>query len=1675
MSNFSRRILSFFIVFLSFFFAITFKTSVFAELGTGSIAPSLSGGSGNIYNGGYWNYYKIKNAKSSYTFPGYSGTVAGTGNGFTIGNTCNGYDGIYVLQVAGSSGGPRHSNGIWYSWGARQVGETWAGNQTTAQTGGCTELVANKGLVVRGSASSSGTCTGRRRPIGTPAGLDWQFGKSGQGFDTMKALYTQFYNDTPNKTGLMAPDTAFSMASPLTWFCGEVLPNVEDPPDPPPPDRVAKFSGSITITGSNGLSCTKSGNDYNCVGNGTQETFNMVRQFKVWRTDGLSIPGAGAKIAVGSDTVAVSQATSGGLTPTLIAGTYTASNPYTITGSSAVDKGNGVKLAQGAGGSLTIPYGKSAKFCFKLVYSGTATYASPYAAANRKSGTWASDINVCANVSNPAPKTATFGGSIEIAGSNGLTCSKITNSNDYNCVGNGFKTSFNMTRTFKVWRTDSDTSLNSVAGSSIAIGSDSVGLSRSSITTTAAGGTCPSSSYKTNSGTARCIIATNKQFSVQGSSAVDKGGGLKLDSGTAGNITIPYGKTGKFCFTMIYSNSSVYSSPYGAGNRVGGSWPNPSNNNYDIIVCANVSNPEKIPVTFSGAVSINADSRLFTTDNQNYVGDGVNTSYKADRIYKVTRTDSRREVASAVSTFTPCIYSDFSRCAGEVTNTKDLGVGQYDTKTYTKASYSIPLDTTKLSTCLNLKYQNKVYYDPPSYTTKLSTNATETTTSKCFYFTNPKEVSSYSYTSSASLNEHDRLVRSNSDKDGRINNTERNDKNVPVYKYPTSSDYYATFTHTVKRTANTTYKDYGGSDTTYASYKVQEQWNDGNWTDISGASGNKTFTVNNSAQTVYTNTSLKIDTMNQNNRGKYTKYCQRLVYSSTSSSPRGSNRNVNNTVFSSSTGTAVCVTLKNPDYKEYETPDWNTTGDQTNQTMQTRRKHLIDIVPNDPAINQITGAVKVGNTYQIKDYNVTAVFDHSFAREDRRNLTSSASAYSFDESLSGNNYDVTGVGTWTGGKILFSTQNGSMYNNRNSNVTTEYLSEEFTKLSSASRYSGPINRYPYPNSSTRYGMTFSASAWNVHDPTSWNTVNHLPAKGKNTTGRTNTSFGYSSSNNIVAAGLTYTLKRNTNVNPYGWYTKYADVMRREVYYTRNSNGTLSTTINDNISGSYMYDRTILKDAKATQRTTADGKSGETVTTFERKYNYKITNITSSTTSDNVVNSLQSIDPQFTISVTRDDGHTDLTGDNARTYITDMNSTATLYIYTVSESSTAGTSLDGLVNSGVGDMNALLNQYKNNGTVTGSRSQPITVSRTSRGVYTASEYTVQVRPDAIAVDNLPVGTKFCVALDMTNRSSTSTEHFHSNSYCVNVGKNPNAHILGSGVGASGNISTSLTTVPISGKVNRFGSWTDLTAIANGKISNFSSGRGIAKKRETNDRIPCGVSSLTIANDNCEGSANRPGGASIELTSSMLSKLVARFANGDSATAIISDGAMEVNAETFSSRGINAGSVGFNGVILETRPVFIYSKSSITVKTDIKNFLYNEGVLVSGNSVPQVIIAAEGDIKVEEGVSRLDAWLIAGGNVDTCIRSSGGTYEIGRSNNDENLSASYCEQQLTITGPVVGKNISLKRTYGADSYDNTLEAGAEIVDLNGSAFLFGANASMNNAQPKTTYVKTLAPRY
>lgn len=287
-------------------------------------------------------------------------------------------------------------------------------------------------------------------------------------------------------------------------------------------------------------------------------------------------------------------------------------------------------------------------------------------------------------------------------------------------------------------------------------------------------------------------------------------------------------------------------------------------------------------------------------------------------------------------------------------------------------------------------------------------------------------------------------------------------------------------------------------------------------------------------------------------------------------------------------------------------------------------------------------------------------------------------------------------------------------------------------------------------------------------------------------------------------------------------------------------------------------------------------------------------------------------------------------------------------------------------------------------------------------------------------------------------------------CRTIAKKPSAAAWNGGVLTNGGITASTSprilgiseTGPQAASPNQFnfvyGSWSEYLAVI-GKNSNlFASGDMFSRGSNSRDELT--NSPLTIANS---GSV---GGSGITTSQALRTRLESYLMNHP--TSSLSD----VYTPSTTTKIVTTGSINIDRDIIY--PAQNYSN------------IYQ---------LPQNVIFVNGDVTIEPGVRRIDAWIIATGNINTCkVRESNKATATVAVNYNRDTT---CDQQLVFNGPVMAGSVSLNRTYGSDPKTGSDRyVPAEIFNLSAGTYLWAyAQAGRYDSSYTEAYSRELAPRY
>ena len=366
------------------------------------------------------------------------------------------------------------------------------------------------------------------------------------------------------------------------------------------------------------------------------------------------------------------------------------------------------------------------------------------------------------------------------------------------------------------------------------------------------------------------------------------------------------------------------------------------------------------------------------------------------------------------------------------------------------------------------------------------------------------------------------------------------------------------------------------------------------------------------------------------------------------------------------------------------------------------------------------------------------------------------------------------------------------------------------------------------------------------------------------------------------------------------------------------------------------------------------------------------------------------------------------------------------------------------------------------------------------------------------------------------------HHVSAASCVTIAKKPNFQILGGGIYTNGSIITSVSNKAVGGGLGAypsaatklFGSWTEFSALAAGRINGFGTGAIQGYEENYNFNLPNGgadsasnqiaLSPLTISNDNKSGESNIT-----RIGSAVLARLKARFRDtiarnsGNTIYSLTPDktsaknylglsqlyhqgdtslSAMNSTANFYQfDRGGNliARSNTTGEKLMNTLAMFVDGTLTIDRNINIAQETYN-----AVDDFPQVLIFAK-KINITSNVTNIDAWLI--------LDEDYGDNQIDTCSDNHYPNALSCNETLTVTGPVFARKLILNRTAGSHTGGgragtHPLQTGptgtyyaegsihpAEVFTLRADAYFWAYRQSLSGGQAYMVYSREIAPRY
>jgi hypothetical protein len=375
-----------------------------------------------------------------------------------------------------------------------------------------------------------------------------------------------------------------------------------------------------------------------------------------------------------------------------------------------------------------------------------------------------------------------------------------------------------------------------------------------------------------------------------------------------------------------------------------------------------------------------------------------------------------------------------------------------------------------------------------------------------------------------------------------------------------------------------------------------------------------------------------------------------------------------------------------------------------------------------------------------------------------------------------------------------------------------------------------------------------------------------------------------------------------------------------------------------------------------------------------------------------------------------------------------------------------------------------------------------------------------------IDDLALGTRVCRVLQLKTPTGSGSASNRIYGACSVVGKAPLVQIHGGDLRVGSRFNDDNTTAdPNAGvyvskfKISKnpatvpngrtYGSWTEYGVLAPGPIRSMASLSGYSgitggyDGAISTNSCDLNVNKLTFANiirDPAHPEQNKECGYLSEspgLIPDVVSSLTSRTPinpasyttplrfDQNSPAGLYKNASDNVNVEITAS------------TITKGKTFIVYvPEGTVTISGNI-NYVDDAGDKYTNiTDIPQLVIIAK-DIKINEAVNRVDAWLVAagsesgGGIVDTCANFA------------RPLSSKVCRDQLTINGPVMARELDLWRTkvyedscvIEAIEDCKTVGDPAEIITLPGSSILWSQSYGLNLSRAQTTYTTELPPYF
>lgn len=349
-------------------------------------------------------------------------------------------------------------------------------------------------------------------------------------------------------------------------------------------------------------------------------------------------------------------------------------------------------------------------------------------------------------------------------------------------------------------------------------------------------------------------------------------------------------------------------------------------------------------------------------------------------------------------------------------------------------------------------------------------------------------------------------------------------------------------------------------------------------------------------------------------------------------------------------------------------------------------------------------------------------------------------------------------------------------------------------------------------------------------------------------------------------------------------------------------------------------------------------------------------------------------------------------------------------------------------------------------------------------------------------NAQPGSRYCVALSVQPYQALSDNWAHSRPVCVVVAKTPSTQIHGTNLlvpqgrviaksaifNHIGNAPTPICPHNIKGCA--FTSWGEYDILARGEIAGLSSNSGsLINNHETDPSSSNFWHQLSFANDPLPG--NFVASSSSGLVVNRAQKISNFFLSQAKSTPNLVASQLTINDLNLEANKLNfvrhqGSNLSLKGSLAAGQSLIVIQESGDLIINGNLEYPAQDNITHPSQYAQLVLIVKDGNLVINDNVTRVDAWLIATGQNSKQGRLKTCNYQA--------VSSTVCHHPLRINGPVMTDYLDLLRTYGAE-YPVSINQPAEVFNFRPDAYLWLINQTQSRNIFRTTLIKNAAPRY